>query len=76
MGPYRHIRHPMYTGFLMMVLGSAIAYGHLLGVLILAVFMVGFCVKAMREEFMLKGVFGHAYEAYRQKTKAFIPFIV
>jgi protein-S-isoprenylcysteine O-methyltransferase Ste14 len=75
-GPYRHIRHPMYTGFLTMVLGSAIAYGHLLGVLILVVFMAGFCVKGMREEFMLKGAFGQAYQAYWRKTKAFIPFII
>jgi protein-S-isoprenylcysteine O-methyltransferase Ste14 len=75
-GPYKHIRHPMYTGFLTMVLGSAIAYGHLLGVLILAMFIAGFCVKAMREEFMLRGAFGQAYEAYWQETKAFIPFII
>ena len=75
-GPYRHIRHPMYTGFLLMVLGSAIAYGHLLGVLILAVFVAGFCAKAMQEELILKRTIGRAYEEYWRKTKAFIPFII
>jgi protein-S-isoprenylcysteine O-methyltransferase Ste14 len=66
----------MYTGFMAMVLGSAIAYGHLLGVWILAAFIVGFCVKAMREESILKRTIGRAYEEYWLKTKAFIPFII
>jgi protein-S-isoprenylcysteine O-methyltransferase Ste14 len=75
-GPYRHIRHPMYTGFLAMVLGSAMAYGHLLGVLILAVFIAGFWVKANQEELILKRTIGPIYKEYWQKTKAFIPFII
>jgi protein-S-isoprenylcysteine O-methyltransferase Ste14 len=75
-GPYRYIRHPMYTGFLTMVLGSTIAYGHLLGVLILAVFIAGFCVKATQEESILKRTIGHTYEEYWHRTKAFIPFII
>jgi protein-S-isoprenylcysteine O-methyltransferase Ste14 len=75
-GPYRHIRHPMYTGLLAMVLGSAIAYGHLLGVLILAVFIAGLCVKAKQEELILKRTIGRPYEEYWNKTKAFIPFII
>jgi protein-S-isoprenylcysteine O-methyltransferase Ste14 len=75
-GPYKRIRHPMYTGFLTMVLGSAMAYGHLFGVLILAVFILGFCAKAMLEESILKRSIGRTYEEYRRKTKAFIPFII
>jgi len=66
----------MYTGFIAMVLGSATAYGHLLGVWILAVFVFGFCVKAMREEGILKKTIGRTYEEYWLNTKAFIPFII
>ena len=75
-GPYRYVRHPMYTGFLTMVLGSTIAYGNGLDVLVLIVFTAGFCAKAMREESILKKSIGRRYEEYCLKTKAFIPFII
>jgi protein-S-isoprenylcysteine O-methyltransferase Ste14 len=52
-GPYAKVRHPMYTGLVTMVLGSAIAYGRMLGVIIFVVFIAGFCLKALQEESIL-----------------------
>jgi protein-S-isoprenylcysteine O-methyltransferase Ste14 len=75
-GPYSKVRHPMYSGLVTMVLGSAIAYGRILGVAILAVFIAGFCIKALREEYILTKRYGSVYEEYKSKTKAFIPYIV
>ncbi len=75
-GPYSKVRHPIYSGFLTMVLGSALAYGRLLGLTILVAFAVGFCIKALREESMLTRRYGSAYREYQAKTKAFLPYIV
>ena len=75
-GPYAKIRHPMYSGFLIMVLGSALAYGRLLSVAISVAFIAGFCLKALQEESILTKRHGSAYQEYKAKTKAFIPYIV
>lgn len=73
-GVYGFIRHPIYTGDLLLLLGIELALNSwlVLGVLILAP-VVAF--KAIREEEMLvKELPG--YEAYRARTKRFIPFVV
>jgi protein-S-isoprenylcysteine O-methyltransferase Ste14 len=75
-GPYAKVRHPMYTGLVTMVFGSALSYGRLLGIVILAIFIVGFCLKAFQEESILTKRYGNAYKEYKAKTKAFIPYIV
>jgi protein-S-isoprenylcysteine O-methyltransferase Ste14 len=75
-GPYAKVRHPMYTGLMTMVLGSALSYGRLLGVVILVIFIVGFYLKALQEESILTKRYGSAYKEYKAKTKAFIPYIV
>lgn len=74
-GPYRLSRHPIYTGFLLAVLGSALAartYEALLGFMII---LVAYVVKMRREEAFLIREFGQEYEAFRQEVKALIPFI-
>ena len=75
-GPYKYVRHPIYSGFLTMVLGTAIAYGQLLGVVILAVSFAGFFLKAMREESILTERFSEAYLRYKVRTKTLIPYIL
>ena len=75
-GPYSKVRHPMYSGFLTMVLGSALAYGRLLGVAISIAFIAGFCFKALLEESILTKRYGSAYQEYKAKTKALIPYII
>jgi protein-S-isoprenylcysteine O-methyltransferase Ste14 len=75
-GPYRYVRHPIYSGFLTMVLGTAVLYGHLVGMVILAVCMAGLYVKAMREESLLRDRFFDAYSEYMARTKALIPFLL
>jgi protein-S-isoprenylcysteine O-methyltransferase Ste14 len=75
-GPYAKVRHPMYTGFLLMVLGSALAYGRLLGAAISVAFIAGFCLKALQEESTLTKRYGNSYQEYKAKTKTFIPYII
>lgn len=74
-GPYRIIRHPIYTSMLGMFIGTAIAssqYHALVGVGIL---FVAYIRKSRLEEEILQQTFGSDYEAYRQDSWALIPFV-
>ena len=75
-GPYAYVRHPIYTGFITLVLGTAAAYGHLVGLLILVMCCVGLYLKASREESILKEKFPGAFEEYKARTAMLIPFIL
>ncbi len=69
-GPYRFVRHPIYTGLLVMCLGTAVGTGKLrcwLGILVVA---VGFWIKLNQEERLLLRHFPEAYPAYRKQVKA------
>ena len=72
-GPYGLVRHPIYTGLLAMVLGTAIVDGHLAGVLAVALFFAGVWVKARQEETLMLNEFPNEYPAYRQRVKRSIP---
>jgi len=74
-GPYRLIRHPIYSGLLLMVLGTAILVGRSGGFFALLVCFGGFWVKARQEELLLtKHLPG--YPEYMARTKALVPFVL
>jgi len=75
-GPYRLVRHPIYAGLLLAMLGSAIAYGHLGGLLGVVVAFAAFLAKARLEECFLLYKFGEGYEDYRRKVRTLIPFVL
>lgn len=75
-GPYRWIRHPIYTGLVLAFLGSAVARGEWRGVLALALVIAALWRKWRLEERWLVESFGPAYAEYRQSTWALIPFIL
>ena len=75
-GPYRWIRHPIYTGLVLAFLGSAVARGEWRGVLALALVVAALWRKWRLEERWLAESFGSAYADYRRSTWALIPFIV
>jgi protein-S-isoprenylcysteine O-methyltransferase Ste14 len=72
-GPYAVTRHPIYTGILGMLLGTALAsgLGRWLAVLLLGVVWVE--VKIQAEERLLTKVFGEEYERYRRQVPQLIP---
>jgi protein-S-isoprenylcysteine O-methyltransferase Ste14 len=74
-GPYRFVRHPIYTGILLGGLGTALAT-NLIGVLIVVILGAYFYYSATVEEKNLTVTFPTAYPAYRASTKMLIPFIV
>ncbi len=74
-GPYRFVRHPIYSGLLAGVLGTALAT-NLTGLIIVAVLGGYFYYSAVVEERNLIATFPVAYPAYRAHTKRLIPFIL
>jgi protein-S-isoprenylcysteine O-methyltransferase Ste14 len=74
-GPYRLVRHPIYTGLLTAVVGTALAT-NLIVLGIAAVLGIFFCYSATVEERNLGTTFPSAYPAYRERTKMLIPFVL
>lgn len=72
-GPYARIRHPIYTGLLLAVAGTAIAIGEYRAIVAFAVIAIGFVVKAKREEAFLAKQFGPAFDEHRRQTGFFLP---
>jgi len=74
-GPYRWVRHPIYSGALLINIGSAIALGWI-GALVAVVLFTGVFVRKIHlEERMLSGHFGDKYAEYRKHTSTLIPFL-
>jgi protein-S-isoprenylcysteine O-methyltransferase Ste14 len=74
-GPYRIVRHPIYTGLLVALLGTAIALGELrcfLGVLLAA---IAWKFKSMSEETLMVQQFGDQYTRYREQVKGLVPYL-
>jgi protein-S-isoprenylcysteine O-methyltransferase Ste14 len=74
-GPYRIVRHPIYTGLLVALLGTAVALGPLrcfLGVILAA---VAWKIKSITEELFMVQQFGDQYTRYRMQVKALVPYI-
>lgn len=75
-GPYRIVRHPIYTGLLVMCLGTAISVCEVRGGVSLLLVTVGFWIKLSQEERLLLRHFPDAYPAYQREVKALVPFII
>lgn len=74
-GPYRIVRHPIYTGFTLGMLGTALVVGQVRGLLALALIVLAWRLKwAVEERFMLEE-FGDRYAEYRRRVSALIPGI-
>jgi protein-S-isoprenylcysteine O-methyltransferase Ste14 len=74
-GPYRHLRHPIYTGLLTMYLGFTVATGEWLGVVGLAIGLLAYWRKTRMEEATLRTAFGSEYDSYRADSWAIVPGI-
>jgi protein-S-isoprenylcysteine O-methyltransferase Ste14 len=72
-GPYRIVRHPIYFGILLALLGTALGYGRILGLIAVPIAFLGFWRKAQTEEQFMMAQFGAQYVQYRREVKGFIP---
>lgn len=74
-GPYRFVRHPIYSGLLLAVLGTALATNLYL---LIALVIAGayFVYSAIVEERLMTDSFPAAYGQYKEATKMLIPFVL
>ena len=75
-GPYRLVRHPIYTGLLAMLIATAIEQGHLAGMLGLIFVFASFWIKLDNEEEVMRKQFPDQYPAYAERVKRIIPFVL
>ena len=73
-GPYRLVRHPIYTGMLIMFLGAAVYLGMFAGFIGLLFLFLSFWIKSRQEERLMAKHFPKEYGNYKRTTKALIPF--
>lgn len=75
-GPYRFVRHPGYSGFLLMTLGIATGYSSLIGLASIFILLLpGLAYRMKVEEKLLEQHFGDAYRRYASQTKRLAPWI-
>lgn len=72
-GPYARIRHPIYTGLLLALAGTALTIGEYRGLVALGIFLIGWMRKATKEERFLTQEFGAAFEEHKKVTGFFLP---
>jgi len=74
-GPYKYIRHPIYTGVMLTMIGTVLALGLLWLLLPFAIYSLYFIYSATSEEKTLAEELPNEYPAYKKRTKMLIPFI-
>ncbi len=74
-GPYRFVRHPIYSGLLTAMLGTALV-DNLLGLIVVAALVAYFYYCGTVEERNLAATFPQAYPEYKSRTKMLIPFLL
>jgi len=72
-GPYAYIRHPIYAGMLLAVVGTALAVGEWRAFAGFGLALIGWSRKAMTEEALLASEFGEQYRAYQRQTGFLTP---
>jgi protein-S-isoprenylcysteine O-methyltransferase Ste14 len=75
-GPYGLVRHPIYSGLLFALLGTAVAIGEWRGLVAFAAITVGFLIKMRVEERFMDESFGEQYARYRREVAALILFVL
>jgi len=74
-GPYRFVRHPIYSGILLGFAGTALAT-NIYWLIVFGVCSVYFIYSARVEEGIMTSSFPSAYPSYRTRTKMLIPFVL
>ena len=72
-GPYHLVRHPIYSGLILAIAGSAIARGGLGALLAVGLVLYSFLRRVRIEENWMEETFGQDYDDYRAATPALIP---
>jgi protein-S-isoprenylcysteine O-methyltransferase Ste14 len=72
-GPYRWVRHPIYSGLILAMIGTALNRRQVRGIVAVALLWVGFTIKSRIEERFMTATFGPEYDEYRLSAGAIVP---
>jgi len=72
-GPYARLRHPIYTGLILALIGTVLSVGENRALVALGIFLIGWTRKAKKEEAFLAQEFGAAFEEHKRLTGFFLP---
>lgn len=72
-GPYRWVRHPIYAGMILAMLGTALERRQVRGLIAVVLLYAGFKIKSKIEEQAMAATFGSQYAEYASTTGAIIP---
>ena len=75
-GPYRIVRHPIYTGLILAVAGTGLSLDKGIGLCMAALVFASYWLKIRVEEKLMMETFPEAYPEYRRRVKALIPGIL
>lgn len=73
-GPYHYVRHPIYTGILLAMLGSVLLVSTIFAVVWITALVI-FLVRIRIEEALMTQQFPDQYPRYKKQTKRLIPFV-
>jgi protein-S-isoprenylcysteine O-methyltransferase Ste14 len=73
-GPYRRVRHPIYSGLILAFIGTALTIGEVRASLALIFFVTSFVYKARVEERLMRSTFP-GYAQYCEESWAIVPYI-
>lgn len=74
-GPYAYLRHPIYSGVLLGVVGTALAIGMVRGGLAFCLLLTSYAIKARKEESVLAGKFGDEFREHQRNAGFLLPRI-
>jgi len=75
-GPYAHIRNPIYTGMLGMLIATGLATEHWIAMIAaIVIFAIGMVIRVRSEEKLLRAEFGDEFEEYARRVPAVVPGI-
>jgi protein-S-isoprenylcysteine O-methyltransferase Ste14 len=75
-GPYGLVRHPIYSGLALAIVGTALAIGEWRGLLAVALALIAIVHRILVEERFMRQQFGAAYDAYARRVRAFVPGLI
>lgn len=74
-GPYAFVRHPIYTGYFLATLGTALTISTIASYLATLMILIGFLIRMQKEEILMTKHFPSQYPEYTKRSKKIIPFI-
>lgn len=75
-GPYRWVRHPIYSGLALAFIGTAMAVGQWRAVLAVMLALIAIAHRIIVEERFMREQFGSVYDAYAHRVRALVPGLV